>query len=173
MAMSLVGAQGKTLTVHPDEVSGKTGKTGKINLLNSSSSSVVILEHSSEATVENLRQCHVVLGPCRGLVDITNCVDCFITVAAKHVRIVGCCTRCMMFLYSEKRPFVEDCVGVHHGPYNASYRQLGGHFVTSGLDATRNAWSDPMCAIGACQRTGGGGGGTAVMPPPLPPRPPP
>ena len=52
MAMSLVGAQGKTLTVHPDEVSGKTGK---INLLNSSSSSVVILEHSSDDTVENLR----------------------------------------------------------------------------------------------------------------------
>ena len=172
MAMSLVGAQGKTLTVHPDEVSGKTGKTGKINLLNSSSSSVVILEHSSEATVENLRQCHVVLGPCRGLVDITNCVDCFITVAAKHVRIVGC-TRCTVFLYSEKRPFVEDCVGVHLGPYNTSYRQLGTHFVAAGLDATRNAWSDPMCAIGAGQRTGGGGGGTAVMPPPLPPRPPP
>lgn len=87
------------------------------------------------------RGCKVLCGPVSTSVFLEDCSDCVLAVACQQLRVHT--TRdTRIFLQVTSRAIVEDCSGIRFAPYTWSYEGIDKDFRGSGLDRSKNNWSD-------------------------------
>ena len=101
------------------------------------SSTVAICDHVSQAQLDNLNKCKILVGPCAGSVFLRDCVDCTFSIATRQLRTRNC-TNCTVYLFSQTEPIIETSSGMRFAPYNASYPEQAKHFEKAGLDPALN-----------------------------------
>ncbi|XP_001508991.1 tubulin-specific chaperone C [Ornithorhynchus anatinus] len=86
------------------------------------------------------RRCTVLCGPVSTSVFLEDCADCLLAVACQQLRTHA--TRdTRIYLQVTSRAVIEDCSGLQFAPYSWTYPGLDDDFAGSGLDRTRNNWS--------------------------------
>ncbi|KFO36165.1 Tubulin-specific chaperone C [Fukomys damarensis] len=87
------------------------------------------------------RGCKVLCGPVTTSVFLEDCSGCVLAVACQQLRVHT--TRdTRIFLQVTSRAIVEDCGGIRFAPYSWSYEGIDRDFEASGLDRSKNNWSD-------------------------------
>ncbi|XP_033279891.1 tubulin-specific chaperone C [Orcinus orca] len=87
------------------------------------------------------RGCTLLCGPVSTSVFLENCNDCVLAVACQQLR-VHTTKDTRIFLQVTSRAIVEDCTGIQFAPYTWSYPGIDKDFEGSGLDRSKNNWSD-------------------------------
>ncbi|XP_059557638.1 tubulin-specific chaperone C [Myotis daubentonii] len=87
------------------------------------------------------RRCTLLCGPVSTSVFLDDCSECVLAVACQQLRVHT--TRdTRIFLQVTCRAIVEDCHGIRFAPYTWSYPGIDRDFESSGLDRSKNNWSD-------------------------------
>ncbi|XP_070274678.1 tubulin-specific chaperone C [Myotis yumanensis] len=87
------------------------------------------------------RRCTLLCGPVSTSVFLDDCSECVLAVACQQLRVHT--TRdTRIFLQVTCRAIVEDCHGIRFAPYTWTYPGIDRDFESSGLDRSKNNWSD-------------------------------
>ncbi|XP_004846621.1 tubulin-specific chaperone C [Heterocephalus glaber] len=106
-----------------------------------SSCTVRLYGNPNTVRLARARGCKVLCGPVSTSVFLEDCSDCVLAVACQQLRVHT--TRdTRIFLQVTSRAIVEDCGGIRFAPYTWSYEDIDKDFEGSGLDRSKNNWSD-------------------------------
>uniref|UniRef100_A0A8C6UD24 Tubulin-specific chaperone C n=1 Tax=Neogobius melanostomus TaxID=47308 RepID=A0A8C6UD24_9GOBI len=91
--------------------------------------------------LKDLEACEVLCGPVCSSVFVDRCTDSVLALACQQLRTHN--TRdTAVYLHVTCRAIIEDCSGVSFAPFAWTYPGLDRDYETSGLDRSRNHWSD-------------------------------
>jgi len=111
-----------------------------IGLFRLEDSDILLRGSPSAIHVRNLRRCKVFAGPVSGSIFIDKCEDCVFVLSCQQLRIHST-KETSFYIHVTSKAIVEDCSRVSFAPYNLDYVGLDNDYVTSGLDRSRNNWS--------------------------------
>lgn len=123
------------LAVTEDDVNSRV-----IGLFRLEDCDVLFRGSPSAIHVRNLNRCRVFAGPVSGSIFIDKCEDCVFVLACQQLRIHST-KETSFYIHVTAKAIVEDCSCVGFAPYNLDYVGLDEDYVTSGLDQSRNNWS--------------------------------
>lgn len=86
------------------------------------------------------RDCTVLCGPVSTSALVEDCSGCLLALACQQLRTHHT-TQTSFYVQVTSRAMLEDCSGVRFGPYTWSYVGIEADFETSGLDRSRDNWS--------------------------------
>lgn len=86
------------------------------------------------------RDCRVLCGPVSTSALVEDCSGCLLALACQQLRTHHT-TRTSFYVQVTSRAMLEDCSGVRFAPYTWSYVGIEADFETSGLDRSRDNWS--------------------------------
>lgn len=106
-----------------------------------SSCTVRLYGNPNTLRLAKARGCKVLCGPVSTSVFLEDCSDCVLAVACQQLRVHT--TRdTRIFLQVTSRAIIEDCSGICFAPYTWSYEGIDKDFQGSGLNRSKNNWSD-------------------------------
>ncbi|KAL8185336.1 UNVERIFIED_CONTAM: hypothetical protein K2H54_047367 [Gekko kuhli] len=86
------------------------------------------------------RDCTVLCGPVSTSALVEDCSGCLLALACQQLRTHHV-TQTSFYVRVTSRAMLEDCSGVRFAPYTWSYVGIEADFETSGLDRSRDNWS--------------------------------
>lgn len=101
---------------------------------------VRLLGAPSTLHIKHVRGCEILCGPVSSSVFVDHCRDSTLVVPCQQLRTHNT-TATQVYLHVTSRPIIEDCSGVSFAPFTWSYPTLDRDFEVSGLDRTRNNWT--------------------------------
>ncbi|XP_062827699.1 tubulin-specific chaperone C [Anolis carolinensis] len=90
--------------------------------------------------VRHCRDCIVLCGPVSTSARVDNCSGCTLALACQQLR-TNRTTDTSFYLHVTSKAMLEECKGIRFAPYPWSYEGLEADYETSGLDRSRNHWS--------------------------------
>ncbi|XP_033001355.1 tubulin-specific chaperone C [Lacerta agilis] len=90
--------------------------------------------------VRDCRDCTVLCGPVSTSVRVDGCDGCVLALACQQLRTHQA-TQSSFYVQVTCRAMLEDCSGVRFAPYTWTYEGIDADFETSGLDRSRDNWS--------------------------------
>ncbi|XP_060610340.2 tubulin-specific chaperone C [Anolis sagrei] len=90
--------------------------------------------------VRHCQDCTVLCGPVSTSARVDGCGGCTVALACQQLR-TNRTTDTSFYLHVTSRAMLEECGGIRFAPYSWSYEGLEADFETSGLDRSRNHWS--------------------------------
>lgn len=90
--------------------------------------------------LKHIQGCEILCGPVSSSVFVDRCADSTLAVPCQQLRTHNT-TDTRVYLHVTSRAIIEDCRGVGFAPFSWSYPTLEKDFAVSGLDQTRNNWS--------------------------------
>ncbi|XP_028263822.1 tubulin-specific chaperone C [Parambassis ranga] len=90
--------------------------------------------------LKHIQGCEILCGPVSSSVFVDRCTDSTLAVPCQQLRTHNT-TDTRVYLHVTSRAIIEDCRGVSFAPFSWSYPTLEEDFAVSGLDQTRNNWS--------------------------------
>ncbi|XP_041354623.1 tubulin-specific chaperone C-like [Gigantopelta aegis] len=112
-----------------------------VALANLTSCTVKLFGAPSALHVNKLNNCYVFTGPVSGSVFIRDCINCIFVSPCQQLRIHST-TLTTFYIHVTSKAVIEDSNTLFFAPYNWDYPGLEEHYRLSGLDKTRNNWSD-------------------------------
>ena len=100
---------------------------------------IFLLDHIAQLTIDNTNQSCVVTGPIEGSCFIRDCTDCCFIIACQQLRLRNC-HNCKILLFSTTGPIVESSTQIGFGCYTLSYFELSTQFDKAGLHVFENSW---------------------------------
>ncbi|XP_053166959.1 tubulin-specific chaperone C [Hemicordylus capensis] len=91
--------------------------------------------------VRDCRDCTVLCGPVSTSARVEGCSGSRLALACQQLRTYRT-TQTSFYVQVTCRAMLEDCSGVRFGPYTWSYAGIDSDFETSGLDRSRDNWSE-------------------------------
>eukprot|EP00434_Breviolum_minutum_P038771 symbB.v1.2.034406.t1/scaffold4435.1/size39697/1 len=91
-------------------------------------------------TGKALKNCRVLIGPCRSSSFIRNCENCTFWVATKQFRVRDC-INCTFYLHCHTEPVIEASKDLRIAPFHAKYPGLKKQFQDAGFDSALNFWN--------------------------------
>ncbi|EGC37124.1 hypothetical protein DICPUDRAFT_150298 [Dictyostelium purpureum] len=131
-----------------NNTSGATPTNGlsvKLNINNNKKSQIYILVNIALGNINNCHDCIIVLGPCVGLIEISNCSKVTLISITKGIKIKSS-NNISLFICSNEKPIISsDCHNIKLAPYNTHYPNLDTQIATSKLlvDLENNQWNNP------------------------------
>lgn len=90
--------------------------------------------------VENCKDCHIYLGPCRTSVYLDDMRQVTMFIASHQLRIHKC-HDCKLQVRVNSHPIIEDCSGMGFAPYDVAYAELAQHIQSADLGSAA-CWSN-------------------------------
>ncbi|XP_062590697.1 tubulin-specific chaperone C-like [Saccostrea cucullata] len=112
-----------------------------VSLFDNSFCTIKLFGAPSTVHMKNLTDCIVITGPVSSSIFISDCKNCTFVIACQQLRTHST-TKCKFYLHVTSRAIIEDCSELEFAPYSLSYSKLDDHFVTAGLDKSKNNWHD-------------------------------
>ena len=100
---------------------------------------IFLLDHIAQLTIDNTNQSCVVTGPIEGSCFIRDCTDCCFVIACQQLRLRNC-HNCKILLFSTTGPIVESSTQIGFGCYTLSYFELPTQLDKAGLQVFENSW---------------------------------
>lgn len=104
-------------------------------------SSILILDHASQVTIDNCEDCRVVVAACSASVFVRNCTRCDMVLGCQQLRTRDC-SKVRVSLLCKSRPIIEASTGMQFGPFSLNYWMLPTHLDAAGLSPWTNRWSE-------------------------------
>jgi len=101
---------------------------------------VLLLDWTSQVTIDKCVGCTFVLGPVSGSVFLRDSSGCTLSAPCRQLRTRGC-EACDLFVHT-LGPVVETSAGIRFERYNVSYPGQAAHFKRAGLDVAKNNWAE-------------------------------
>lgn len=134
--VSYTGRRGEQLVVRPGECSG-----GTVSLEFLDDCEVLVLDWSSQVTVDACNNCRILVGPVDGSVMLRECVALRVSAVCRQFRCRDC-DSCELRLFTFG-PVVESSQRMTFGAWSAGYPRLGAHFAAARIDPTGpNKWAE-------------------------------
>lgn len=112
-----------------------------VTLSNLTNCVVQLHGHLGSLQMSNLINCIIFSGPVSRSIFGENCTNCKFIVACQQMRL-HTSKQCDLYIHVTCRGIIEDCHDIHVTPYNYEYPNLAIDFIKSGLDRTKNNWTD-------------------------------
>lgn len=90
--------------------------------------------------IKNVQNCQILSGPVSSSVYVDGCADSTLVLACQQLRTHNT-TDTQVYLHVTSRAIIEDCTRVGFAPFNWVYDELDADFKASGLDPSRNNWT--------------------------------
>lgn len=90
--------------------------------------------------LKHIDNCEILCGPVSSSVFIDHCTNSTLAIPCQQLRTHNT-TDTRVYLHVTSRAIIEDCHGVSFAPFSWSYPTLEEDFAVSGLDQSRNNWS--------------------------------
>lgn len=112
-----------------------------VSLINNHFSTIKVFGAPSTVHMKNLSHCVVIVGPVSSSVFISDCKHCTFVLACQQLRTHST-VESKFYLHVTSRAIIEDCSQLKFAPYSLTYPDMDKHFVTAGLDKSKNNWND-------------------------------
>ena len=132
---SLKGATGTQLVRYAGELNGAT-----VELEDLTGCTVLLLDTSSQVTIDRCVDCVFLFGPVGGSVFLRDSVRCALSAPCRQLR-TRACADCDLFVHT-LGPIVETSTRVRFARYNLSYPGQPAHFAKAKLDPAMSNWAD-------------------------------
>lgn len=123
------------------EMSENTVFKEDVSLIDNNFCTIKVFGAPSTVHMKNLENCIILVGPVSSSVFISDCKKCTFVIACQQLRTHSTVDS-KFFLHVTSRAIIEDCEQLRFAPYSLSYPNLDKHFVTAGLDKSKNNWND-------------------------------
>ncbi|KAJ1633132.1 tubulin binding cofactor C-like domain-containing protein, partial [Pavlovales sp. CCMP2436] len=101
---------------------------------------VLLLDVTSQVTIDRCKDCRILIGPTDGSVFIRDSTSCMISLACHQLR-TRATTHCDLFVHT-LGPIVETSSGIRFERWNVWYPGQARHFANAKLDPLVNNWND-------------------------------
>ncbi|XP_054837736.1 tubulin-specific chaperone C [Eublepharis macularius] len=128
-------AEGKDLELGPAELLQRN-----VALSQLSRCRVRLRGNPNTLVVRCCRDCTLLCGPVSTSVLMEDCSGCLVALACQQLRTHHT-TQSSFYVQVTSRAILEDCSGVRFAPYTWNYAGIEADFETSGLDRSRDNWS--------------------------------
>ena len=133
-AVGFSGCSKERIIVRPGDCHG-----GVISLEFLDGCEVLILDWSSQVTIDACNACRILIGPVDGSIMVRESVSMHISAVCRQLRCRDC-SDCVLRLFT-LGPVIESSQRMTFGPWNAAYPQLSRQFSAARLDpAAENLW---------------------------------
>lgn len=123
------------------EMSENTVLRKDVSIIDNKFCTVKVFGAPSTVHMKNLANCIIIVGPVSSSIFISDCKKCTFVIACQQLRTHSTVDS-RFFLHVTSRAIIEDCEQLLFAPYSLSYPNLDKHFVTAGLDKSKNNWND-------------------------------
>lgn len=135
-AISFTGRRSERIVISPGEVNG-----GTVSLEFLDSCDVLVLDWSSQVTVDACTSCRLLFGPVDGSVMLRECVGLHVSAVCRQLRCRDCDT-CELRLFT-LGPIIESSQRMTFGRWNVAYPKLASHFAAASINPRmENKWSE-------------------------------
>ncbi|XP_066521885.1 tubulin-specific chaperone C [Hoplias malabaricus] len=127
--------QNEVLIKQPEEIQQRD-----VLLSHLTNCKVTLFGSPSTLHIKNVRDCRILSGPVSSSVFVDECKDCTLGFACQQLRTHNTANT-QIYLHVTSRAIIEDCQGVRFAPLTWTYDGMDNDFKISGLDPSRNNWS--------------------------------
>jgi hypothetical protein len=106
-----------------------------------SNSSLVVMDHTEQVQIDELKNCRVFIGACASSLFIRNCSNCTFYTCCRQLRLRDI-TDCNFYVYSMSEVHIEYSSRIAFAPFNGGYPEQARHLGNAGLDVAQNLWYD-------------------------------
>jgi hypothetical protein len=120
----------------PDSIQGQTFEIGDCE-----NSILVVMDHTEQIQVDQLKGCRVFLGAVASSLFIRNCENCTFVTACQQLRLREV-VNCNFYILSIGEVHIEYSNNVRFAPFNGGYPEQAAHLAAAKLNPHHNLWYD-------------------------------
>ncbi|CAK8683857.1 tubulin-specific chaperone C-like [Clavelina lepadiformis] len=130
------GQNNESITLKSDDINLKD-----VSLSHLTGCKIFLFGAPGTVHISDVKGCTIVIGPVSGSVFVDRCHDTTIAAGCQQLRVHHTHDT-DFYLHVTSRAIIEDTTNVRFAPYNVEYVDREKHFQLSGLDKSKNNWTE-------------------------------